>query len=92
MSVLAYVLTPHKGIASPSPAVICIPGHGLGVDDIVGIDDKGHDRTDKSGYQHDFAVQVAEVGLVAVANSGHIVVDAVIDAADAVAERIEIAA
>jgi dienelactone hydrolase len=66
VSVLAYVLTPRTA-AAPSPAVICIPGHGRGVDDIVGIDDQGRDRTDKAGYQHDFAIQVAEAGMVAVA-------------------------
>lgn len=65
-SVLAYVLTP-KGGARPLPAMICVPGHGRGVDDIVGIDDKGRDRTDKAGYQHDFALQVVEAGLAAVA-------------------------
>ncbi len=47
--------------------MICIPGHGRGVDDIVGIDEHGFDRTDKAGYQHDFAIQVAEHGLAAVA-------------------------
>ena len=47
--------------------MICVPGHGRGVDDIVGIDDKGRDRTDKAGYQHDFAIQVVEAGLAAVA-------------------------
>jgi len=66
VSVLAYVLTPSPA-ASPSPVMICVPGHGRGVDDIVGIDDQGRDRTDKAGYQHDFAVQVAEAGLAAVA-------------------------
>ena len=47
--------------------MICVPGHGRGVDDIVGIDDQGRDRTDKDGYQHDFAIQVAEAGMAAVA-------------------------
>ena len=47
--------------------MICVPGHGRGVDDIVGIDDKGRDRTDKAGYQHDFAIQVVEAGMAAVA-------------------------
>ena len=63
---LGYLLTPPKGRA-PFPAVVCVPGHGRGVDDIVGIDDKGRDRTDKDGYQHDFAIQVVEHGLAAVA-------------------------
>ena len=47
--------------------MICVPGHGRGVDDIVGIDEQGRDRTDKSGYQHDFAIQVAEAGMAAMA-------------------------
>jgi dienelactone hydrolase len=64
--VLGYLLTPKEGKA-PHPAVICLPGHGRGVDDIVGIDDKGAGRTDKAGYQHDFALQVVEHGMAAVA-------------------------
>jgi len=63
---LVYLLTPKKG-TGPHPVVICVPGHGRGVDDIVGIDDKGRDRTDKDGYQHDFAIQAVEHGLAAVA-------------------------
>jgi dienelactone hydrolase len=66
VSVLAYVLTPSRS-TPPSPVMICVPGHGRGVDDIVGIDEQGRDRTDKAGYQHDFAVQVVEAGLAAVA-------------------------
>ena len=66
VSVLAYILTP-AGARGPLPTVICVPGHGRGVDDIVGIDDKGRDRTDKAGYQHDFAVQIVEAGMAAVA-------------------------
>jgi dienelactone hydrolase len=64
--VLAYMLTPKKGQA-PHPAMVCLPGHGRGVDDIVGIDENGADRTDKDGYQHDFAIQCVEHGLAAVA-------------------------
>ena len=66
VSLLAYVLVP-VGVPLPAPAMICIPGHGRGVDDIVGIDEQGRDRTDKSGYQHDFALQVVEAGMAAVA-------------------------
>jgi hypothetical protein len=47
--------------------MVCVPGHGRGVDDVVGIDDKGADRTDNAGYQHDFAIQFAEAGVAAVA-------------------------
>jgi dienelactone hydrolase len=64
--VLGYLLTPKSGKA-PHAAVVCVPGHGRGVDDIVGIDDKGQDRTNKDGYQHDFAIQAIEHGLAAVA-------------------------
>jgi dienelactone hydrolase len=66
VSVLAYVLMPVHA-QTPAPVMICVPGHGRGVDDIVGIDEQGRDRTDKSGYQHDFAIQVAEAGMAAVA-------------------------
>jgi dienelactone hydrolase len=66
LSVLGYLLTPVSG-KPPFPAVICLPGHGRGVDDIVGIDEKGRDRTNKAGYQHDFAIQAAESGMAAVA-------------------------
>ncbi len=66
VSMLAYVLLPEK-TRRPAPVMICVPGHGRGVDDIVGIDEQGKDRTDKAGYQHDFALQVVEAGLAAVA-------------------------
>jgi dienelactone hydrolase len=66
VSVLVYVLTPAAGRA-PLATLVCVPGHGRGVDDIVGIDERGQDRTDKAGYQHDFAIQIAEAGMAAVA-------------------------
>ena len=66
VSVLAYLLVPDAA-RRPAPVMICIPGHGRGVDDIIGIDEQGRDRTDKAGYQHDFAIQVAEAGMAALA-------------------------
>lgn len=66
VSVLAYLLLPEKA-RQPAAVMICVPGHGRGVDDIVGIDERGGDRTDKAGYQHDFAIQVAEAGMAAIA-------------------------
>ncbi len=66
VSVLAYVLVPERA-RGPVPTVVCVPGHGRGVDDLVGIDDQGRDRTDKPGYMHDFSLQVVEAGLAAVA-------------------------
>jgi len=64
--ILGYLLTPKSG-GGPYPAAICIPGHGRGVDDIVGIDENGHDRTARVGYQYDFAIQAVEHGMAAVA-------------------------
>jgi len=66
VSVLAYLLLPDSA-PKPAATMICIPGHGRGVDDIVGIDERGADRTDKAGYQHDFAIQAVEAGMAAVA-------------------------
>ena len=66
VSVLAYLLLPD-GAPRPTATVICVPGHGRGVDDIVGIDEEGRERTDKPGYEHDFAIQVVEAGMAAVA-------------------------
>ncbi len=66
VQVVGYLLTPTAG-KRPLPAVVCVPGHGRGVDDIVGIDEHGNDRTGKPGYQHDFAIQVVERGVAAVA-------------------------
>jgi dienelactone hydrolase len=65
-AVAGYLLTPTDEKAPFAP-VICVPGHGRGVDDIVGIDEHGVDRTTKAGYQHDFAIQVVEYGMAAVA-------------------------
>jgi len=66
VAVLGYLLTPSSA-KRPYPTVVCIPGHGRGVDDIVGIDEHGNDRAGKPGYQHDFAIQAVEHGLAAVA-------------------------
>lgn len=63
--VLGYLLTPKR--EGPHATMISIPGHGRGVDDIVGIDDKGRDRTAKVGYAYDYAIQCVEHGMAAVA-------------------------
>ncbi len=63
LSAFGYLLIPDD--AKPhAPAVLCLPGHGRGVDEIVGIDDEGNDRDDLDGYQHDFAVQCVRHGYV----------------------------
>jgi dienelactone hydrolase len=66
MSAFGYVLAPDN-LTTPGPAVLCIPGHGRGVDEIVGIDENGKDRDHLDGYQHDFAVQCAQKGYVTLA-------------------------
>lgn len=56
-----YYLVPDR--CKPNqPAMLCVPGHGYGVDDIVGIKEDGSERDDKSGYHHDYAIQCVERG------------------------------
>ncbi len=64
--VLGYLLTP-KAASAPHPALICLPGHGRGVYDIVGIDNQGRERAERVGYSYDFALQAVEQGVAAVA-------------------------
>jgi len=66
LTVIGYLLVPKTG-KSPHATVVCVPGHGRGVDDIVGIDENGRDRTEKPFYERDFAIQVVEQGMAAVA-------------------------
>ena len=61
VSVFGYFLTP-RGLTGPSPAVLCLHGHGRGVDDIVGIKENGEMRTRLGGYQNDFALQCVARG------------------------------
>lgn len=66
--VFAYLLVPERA-AAPSPAILCLPGHGRGVDSIVGIAPDGSqrplDRPDE--YQKDFALQCVRNGYIALA-------------------------
>ena len=66
LSVFGYLLLPEK-LSGPTPAVVCLPGHGRGCDDIVGIDENGRQRENKAGYSRDFALQVVENGYCAFA-------------------------
>jgi dienelactone hydrolase len=66
LTVIGYLLLPKSG-KTPHASVVCVPGHGRGVDDIVGIDENGRDRTEKPFYERDFAIQVVEHGMAAVA-------------------------
>lgn len=66
LSVYAYYLVP-KDAHTPSPCIVCLPGHGRGVDDIVGINPDGSLRESYGGYQMDFALQCVEHGYAALA-------------------------
>lgn len=66
LEVFGYLMTP-KGKAKPMPVVVSIPGHGFGVNDICGIDDKGSERTVKGPYAYDYAIQIVEHGMAALA-------------------------
>jgi dienelactone hydrolase len=58
-----YFLKP-EGASSRRPAVLCLPGHGRGVDSIVGIAEDGSQRELDSPdeYQKDFALQCVAHG------------------------------
>jgi dienelactone hydrolase len=68
LSAFGYFLIPDNHRA-PSPAVLCIPGHGRGADSIAGIDIDGNQRSLHlhDEYQADFALQCIAQGYVAFA-------------------------
>ena len=66
MTVFGYLLLP-KGFETPGPAILCLHGHGRGVDDIVGIQEDGTMRTEYGEYQNDFALQCVDHGYAALA-------------------------
>ena len=66
MTVLGYLLLP-KNFETPGPTILCLHGHGRGVDDIVGIQEDGTMRTEYGEYQNDFALQCVNQGYAALA-------------------------
>ncbi|MCC6729262.1 MAG: acetylxylan esterase [Chthonomonadales bacterium] len=68
MRAFAYLLEP-RGDARERPGVLCLPGHGRGVDSIVGIGEDGGQRAlgSPGEYQADFALQCAAHGYVVLA-------------------------
>ena len=66
MTVLGYLLLP-KNFETPGPTILCLHGHGRGVDDIVGIQEDGTMRTEYGEYQNDFALQCVDRGYAALA-------------------------
>lgn len=66
LTVFGYLLLP-KNRPQAVPGIVCLPGHGRGCDDIVGIDENGRQRETKTGYSRDFALQAVEQGYAAFA-------------------------
>ena len=66
MTVFGYLLLP-KDFETPGPTILCLHGHGRGVDDIVGIQEDGTMRTEYGEYQNDFALQCVDRGYAALA-------------------------
>ena len=66
LTVKGYLLLP-KAIKPPYRCMICLPGHGRGVDDIIGIKEDGTLRKEYGEYQNDFALQCVDNGLAAFA-------------------------
>lgn len=66
MSVFGYFMKPVK-YESHGPVVICLAGHGRGLNDIMGINDDGTLRTDRSGIHHDYALQALDHGFAVLA-------------------------
>ena len=45
-----------------SPAMIAVPGHGMGAKDLLAMDADGRPRSEGEGYQKDYALQVVRLG------------------------------
>ena len=67
MTVFGYLLLP-KNFETPGPTILCLHGHGRGVDDIVGIQEDGTMRTEYGEYQNDFGLQCVDRGYACVGN------------------------
>ncbi len=68
LEAFAYILIPDDvKPLEQRPAILCLPGHGRGVDDLVGLNEDGTQRDHHDGYQHDFAVQCVQRGYVVLA-------------------------
>ncbi len=66
VTVPAWLLMPAEQ-NDPAPAVIAVHGHGYGMDDLVGINADGTERTAPQGYHQDFAVALCRRGMVVIA-------------------------
>ena len=67
-AIFGYLLSPKPLNGSePNPVILCLAGHGRGVDDIVGIEEDGTTRSEYGGYQNDFALQCVAHGYTVLA-------------------------
>jgi dienelactone hydrolase len=66
LSAVGYLLLP-KERPRPLTPVLCLPGHGRGADDIVGIAADGTQQARGAGYAKEYAVQCVERGYAAFA-------------------------
>lgn len=64
MAVFAYFLRPTNA-TSPLPALLCLHGHGFGVDPLVGITPQSSRK--KGNYQHEMALQAVRHGYAVLA-------------------------
>src|SRR5690606_22907343 len=53
--------------ASPLPAMIATPGHGLGAKDLIAMNSKGGPRREGNGYQKDYALAAVRHGVAVLA-------------------------
>lgn len=68
MTTYGYFLIPtHIDIPTSNATILCLAGHGRGVDDIVGIEEDGSMREEYGGYQNDFALQCLAHGYTVLA-------------------------
>ena len=66
LMLLGVLLTPKTG-AAPFPTVISVPGHGRGIDDVIGVDETGKTQSNEKNIYHDHALQAVRQGMAAVA-------------------------
>ena len=65
LKVFAFLLKP-KDLKEPRAALLCLHGHGYGVNAIVGLDEHDQPR-DKPDYHNDFALEAVRRGYVVLA-------------------------
>lgn len=61
-AIVGYLLLPATGSAKPLPCVVCVPGHGQGLDHAVGIDSDGLLFKMWDGTPRDYALFFAKRG------------------------------